>query len=132
MRRPYVYLTVVTVVIVVLGTDWFFRAESVEHHGVNAGMDQECVSCHNAYVTPTNFKCMPICLFGKSHPLRKSYPPPNRENAFNPVAYAQSRGIVFLEGKMDCISCHSLNIKSRYHLRISNWNAEMCEACHRK
>jgi hypothetical protein len=125
----------ITVILVALGTGLFSRAEAVEHHGYNAdatGSHDGCLSCHNNKIAPSNPRCMPVCLFGKSHPVNLVYPPPNRKNEFKPALIAQQNGIMFVDGKMDCISCHSLNAKSRYHLRVNNWENQICNACHIK
>jgi hypothetical protein len=135
MRLLYLVIIIVMAILVILGTDMFFRAEAVEHHGFNAdprGDRKDCLSCHNDTKARSHSKCMPICLFGESHPDNRVYPPPNRKNEFKPALIAQQNGIILVNGKMDCISCHSLNVNSRYHLRIKNWDNQICNACHIK
>jgi predicted CXXCH cytochrome family protein len=133
MRLIYLVITIVTVILIVVGSDRFFRAEAVEHHGYNTdprGDRKDCLSCHNDKTARSHSKCMPICLFGESHPDNRVYPPPNRIKEFKPASVAQQYGVLFVDGKMDCISCHSLHDKSRYHLRIKNWEKQICYACH--
>ena len=136
MRPLYLaIIAFITVILVILGSDRFFRAEAVEHHGYNAdprGDRKDCISCHNDKIAKSHSKCMPICLFGKSHPDNQVYPPPNRIHEFKPALVAQQYGVVLVDGKMDCISCHSLRVNSRYNLRIKNWEKQICYACHNK
>ena len=135
MRPVFRAITIAAVILVVLGSNRFSRVEAVEHHGYDADMRgnrDACLSCHNDKIAKSHSNCMPVCLFGKSHPDNKVYPPPNRKNDFKPVAVAENNGIMFIDGKMDCLSCHSLLVKSRYHLRINNWEKQICYACHQK
>ena len=135
MRQLYLVITGVAVILVVVVAELFSGAEAVEHHGYDAddrGSRDDCLSCHNNKIAKTNPNCMPICLFGKSHPVNLVYPPPKRKNEFKPALIAQQNGVIFVDGKMDCISCHSLLVKSRYHLRIKNWDNQICTACHIK
>lgn len=135
MRRFYLPIIIVAVILVVAGNDRYFRAEAVEHHGYDADPRadrQGCLACHNDKMARAHSKCMPICLFGKSHPDNRVYPPPNRINEFKSPSVAQQYGVLLVDGKMDCISCHSLRVTNRYHLRIKNWEKEICYACHNK
>ena len=107
MRPVYFAIIIVTVILAVFGSNLVPRVEAVEHHGDTAdikGNRVACLSCHNDKIA-------------KSLPDNKVYPPPNRKSEFKPVADAQKNGVMFIDGKMDCTSCHGLQI---------------CYACHQK
>ena len=132
MRRVCLAITIVTTILVVLGINLFFRAEALEHHGFKvdvSGGRNECISCHDDTIAKTAPNCMPICFLGKSHPDNKQYPPSNRSKEFKTVLFAQQCGIKFVNGKIDCISCHNLTDNSQYHLRIC-YRENLCRACH--
>lgn len=135
MRPLPIAVILTAIILVVFGSTRLFRAEAVEHHGYDVDFKQErenCLSCHNDKIAKSHSKCMPICLFGKSHPDNLDYPPADRINEFKPASVAQQYGVMFIDGKMNCVSCHSLLVKSRYHLRIENWENQLCNACHNK
>ena len=91
MRPVYFAIIIVTVILVVFGSNRFSRVEAVEHHGYNAdikGNRDACLSCHNDKIAKSHTDCMPICFFGESHPDNKVYPPPNRKSEFKTVAAA--------------------------------------------
>jgi hypothetical protein len=51
---------------------------------------------------------------------------------FIPAGAAEMAGIKFIDGRIDCISCHNLLNPDRYHLRIENRKSRLCLACHLK
>lgn len=117
----------------IYGICYSVRAEAIEHHGKNVdatGIDQPCVSCHNAYDTPTNFKCMPICLFRKTHPYRIAYPTEGKPKKLKPAFMLIQQGIVLPGGNLDCVSCHSLSSTQPSHLRLKNVPDGICLSCH--
>lgn len=134
MRTLSLTIFIVMVILLVLGSNMVFRAEAVEHYGYNVdvkGPHNDCISCHDDVIAKSPPRCMPVCFFGESHPNNKEYPPSRRRNEFKPVSVAEQSGIKFVNGKVDCISCHSLLLKSRYLLRIE-YGAHLCFACHRR
>lgn len=134
MRHFHLSIIFVTVVLIVVGANWYFQAEAVEHHGYNVdnvGSRSYCIKCHDD-VMKYRPKCMPICFFGENHPDNADYPPPNKINEFKAASVAELNGAKFIDGKMGCTSCHSLQVKSRYHLRIKNWQQQLCYTCHNK
>ena len=135
MRTATVAITIVTIILVVLGINLFFQAEAVEHHGykvdIKAGRSG-CLSCHDDVLAKTIPRCMPVCLFAESHPVNQAYPPPNRRNEFKPVSVTEQGGIKFVDGKIDCISCHNLLVNNRSHLRIQNRENQLCTFCHKR
>ena len=109
------------------------KAEAIMHHGNNVdaiGYKEKCISCHNAYDTPTDFRCMPICLFRKSHPHRVLYPVEGKPNKLKPASLLGQQGIVLPDGYLDCISCHNLMNPSRFHLTFKRDTEGICVACH--
>jgi hypothetical protein len=135
MRPLSLVINIFTGVLIIIGHAPFSPVEAVEHHGYNAnnlGKRDDCLSCHNDNIAKSHSNCMPICFFGKSHPDNRDYPPLRRKDEFQPVAVAEQSGIMFIDGKMDCISCHSLQVKSRYHLRNKDWQKQLCSACHKR
>jgi predicted CXXCH cytochrome family protein len=51
---------------------------------------------------------------------------------FAPAGAAEMAGVKFIDGRVDCISCHDLTNTDRYHLRIENRKSRLCLACHLK
>jgi predicted CXXCH cytochrome family protein len=139
MKRFSMPLILAAVILAICGTILLFRAEAVEHHGftVNAeglhgGSYKECLVCHCDVIAPGPPPCMPVCLIGQSHPVNQSYPPAHRKNDFRTIEDAEQLGVVFVDGKTDCISCHDLKKKEvKYHLRFEK-NQKFCETCHNK
>lgn len=135
MRLVYLTRIIVTAILVVLGNDWFSRADAYEHHGFNVdpmGRHDECLSCHNGFLSDFHSQCIPVYFLGISHPDKQKYPPPKRKHEFKPVEVAEKNGIIFIDGKIDCISCHSLRAIDRDHLRIDASEKQLCYACHIK
>ncbi len=134
MRPVYFTIIIVTFILVVLGNKWFTRQTPMSTTGSMsiAGTHDECLSCHNGYISDFHTKCTPVYFLGISHPDKKGYPPPERKREFKSVADAEKSGIMFVDGKIDCISCHSLRAINRDHLRIENAEKQLCYACHIK
>ena len=111
-------------------------ADEVEHHGslVNSASGyQECLACHDGILAPNISPCLgPICMLKTDHPIDRHYPPPERIREFAPAVVAEATGIRFIDGRIDCISCHDLHNPDRYHLRIDERNSRLCLACHLK
>jgi predicted CXXCH cytochrome family protein len=134
MRHIHLSLLLITVALLILVTNRYFRAEAVEHHGYQvdvSGRQKDCLSCHDKIIK-SRPNCMPVCFLGKNHPNTTNYPPPNRKNEFKPTLEAEQRGAMFVDGKMECLSCHSMMVKTRYHLRVKNWEQNLCYVCHNK
>jgi len=134
MRQPHAAVIFVAVILAIIGSNEFFRAEAVEHHGFKVkywGSRSECLSCHDESVAKGPPPCMPVCDLGKFHPFTKEYPPQNRKNEFKPVEAATQAGVQFSDGRPDCISCHNLLNSGQYHLRIGKGKT-LCNACHVK
>ena len=135
MRSVSFAIIIVTVIFANLGNDWLSRADAFDHHGFNVdpmGRHDECLSCHNGYISDYHAQCIPNYFLGISNPEIKKYPPPKLKNEFKPVEVAEKNGIIFIDGKIDCISCHSLMVKNRDHLRIDASEKQLCYACHIK
>ena len=135
LRPVYFAIIVVTVILVDLGSGWVSRSDAYEHHGFKVdpmGSHDECLSCHNGYISDYHIQCIPNYFLGLSHPQIQKYPPPKLKNEFKPVEVAEKMGIFFVDGKIDCISCHSLRAVNRYHLRIDASDKQLCYACHIK
>ena len=135
MRWVCLAMTFFTVIPVVLGISEFPRGEEVTHHGikidVNGSRTDFCLSCHEHTNCKTITDCVPVCSYGVSHLKNQDYPPSNRRDKYNPVSFVEKRGIIFVNGKIDCISCHNLQGNNPYHLRIIVEN-ELCHVCHDK
>ncbi len=128
-------LAITAICILLYGTCFSASAEALEHHGKNVdatGTKEPCVSCHNAYDTPTNFKCMPICLFRKSHPHKIAYPTEGKPNKLKPAYMLAQQGIVLPDGNLDCVSCHNLTSTQPFHLTFKNSPNGICVSCHIK
>jgi hypothetical protein len=109
-------------------------ADTVDHHGFQVSTEAtytECLSCHDGVLAPAVSVCLgTICTFQDSHPVNKYYPPPDRMREFAPATVAEMAGVKFVDGRIDCISCHELTATDRYYLRITNWKSRLCLACH--
>ena len=111
-------------------------SEIVEHHGsiVNVnGTYAECLPCHDGIIAQQISPCFShICFFRGDHPVNKLYPPSQKLLNFHPAAMAEQAGIIFIDSKIDCVSCHNLKNTVRFHLRIDSRNDKLCRACHIK
>lgn len=111
-------------------------AEVVNHHGSMVESEagyRVCLSCHDGVVAPNISPCLAqICMLKSDHSVDKPYPPPDRMREFATAAAAEAAGAKFVDGKIDCISCHDLKSTDRYHLRIVDLNSRLCLACHLK
>ena len=132
-------LAITASVIITSVTLIHFRAEAVEHHGFivndsgeHGGSYSECRTCHCDEIAQEPPPCMPVCAIGRSHPTNVNYPPSHKREEFRSIEEAEGRGMKFVDGKVDCISCHNLiKINSKNHLRFEN-HMDMCNACHTK
>jgi hypothetical protein len=105
-------------------------AEEILHHGSTVNSEagyRECLSCHDGVVAPNISPCLgPVCKLKDDHSVNKPYPPPDKVQNFAPVGTAEIAGIKFVDGRIDCISCHNLLNPNRYHLRVENRNSLAC------
>ena len=135
VRAVHFSIIAVSVIVTVCLATLLFRAEAVEHHGFNVnihGSYSECLSCHDDTVARSIPQCMGVCLLGESHPVNRIYPPPDRSVEFRTVSDAEQSGIKFVDGKIDCISCHNLRANYRNHLRVRIDGNQLCFTCHIK
>ncbi len=106
----------------------------VEHHGSivdSAAGYRECLTCHDGIVATNISPCLgPVCMLRSDHPVNRAYPPPDKAREFASTAVAEGAGIRFLDGRIDCISCHDLLNQNRFHLRIEERDSRLCLACH--
>lgn len=134
MRGHKFFIATTALVAVALGSNLLLKAEAVEHHGfqVNSeGRYSECLSCHDGTVAQTISPCVGTrCFFSDSHPVERNYPPPDKWRDFNPAPVAEQAGVKFVDGQIDCISCHNLLNASQYHLRVDQRQSKLCRACH--
>ncbi len=109
-------------------------ADGVEHHGsiVNSAAGyRECLTCHDGVVATDVSPCLgPVCMLKNDHPVDRTYPPRDKARDFAPAAVAEGAGVRFIDGRIDCISCHDLHNAGRFHLRIEERNSRLCLACH--
>ena len=128
------FFATATIVVSALVGNLLLRAEAVEHHGFNvnsAGRYSECLACHDGVIAQSITPCVgTICIFRDSHPINQIYPPPSKQRDFAPASAAESAGIKFVDGQIDCISCHNLENPAQYHLRIEQSQSRLCRSCH--
>ena len=112
------------------------RAEKIQHHTIPVESEAgyvECLTCHDGVLAPKVSPCLAtVCLFRGTHPVARPYPPPYKSEEFAQREEAEQLGIRFINGGIDCISCHDLHNAGRYHLRIGTDGSQLCFACHRK
>ncbi len=112
------------------------RAVQVLHHGLAVESEAgyvECLACHDNVIARTVPTCLAtVCLFRGPHPVARPYPPPEKSEQFATPAEAERAGIRFVNGRIDCISCHNLQVAEGAHLRLQTAGSRLCFACHRK
>ena len=143
MRSLPIAMILTAILLTSYGTMMRSNAEAVEHYGykvndagLHGGSYTECLKCHGRAIDNRTIAkgipdCMPVCFFGKNHPLNKDYPPPKKEKHFKPVRAAEQGGIKFVDGKIDCISCHNLMENNLKLLRVE-YKQKLCQTCHVK
>ena len=113
----------------------FSGAEPVDHHGLQvdprAGA-HACIACHDGLIATEAHYCMVNCSFRTPHPISVPYPSQDRDASYLPQDSLERAGIVLVDGKVVCVSCHNLNNPVRYHLVMDNAGSQLCYACHRK
>ncbi|HEY6871772.1 MAG TPA: cytochrome C [Geobacteraceae bacterium] len=111
-----------------------FSANEVAHHGSQVSISADykvCLTCHDGVVAPRISPCLAqVCMLKSDHPVGRPYPPPGKEREYASAALAESAGIKFIDGRIDCISCHDLNNPDQFHLRIEEKRDRLCRACH--
>jgi len=107
-------------------------AELVNHHGqlTDPNNSRACISCHDGSIGPDVLFCTTECDIAKGHVVFRRYPPPGKVKEFLPMAIALSRGIVFENGQVTCISCHNIRSSRPDHLVMDNRGSRLCLSCH--
>lgn len=111
-------------------------AGDTEHHGYMVNSEagfRECLTCHDDVVATGISPCLAqICMLKSDHSVDKPYPPSARTGEFAPAPMAEAEGVKFVNGRIDCISCHDLRNRDQYHLRVEDRKSRLCRACHLK
>jgi hypothetical protein len=137
MAKPFTFMRLLqTCSWGILFAGMALSAEVVNHHGTRVESESgypACLSCHDGVVATNISPCMArVCMLKSDHSVNKPYPPPDRMREFASAAAAELAGAKFIDGKIDCISCHDLKNTGRFHLRIVDTNSRLCLACHLK
>jgi doubled CXXCH motif protein len=135
-NRAAVKLTIFLSVVALLTPGTPLHAGRVGHHGLTVdgeGGYVDCLSCHDGVLAKNVSPCLAaVCFFKGTHPVARPYPPAEKSEEFVPKAEAEKAGVRFVDGRVDCISCHDLANGERYHLRIETRNSRLCQSCHLK
>lgn len=112
------------------------QAGDTEHHGSMVNSEagfRDCLTCHDDVVATGISPCLAqICMLKSDHSVDKPYPPHDRVGEFATTPRAEAAGVRFLNGRIDCISCHDLRNRDQYHLRVEDRKSRLCLACHLK
>jgi predicted CXXCH cytochrome family protein len=66
----------------------------------------------------------------KHHPISILYDP-SYDPLFRPVAAVEAAGLRFVDGKLECVTCHEPHSQSiSPFLRVSNTGGSLCSVCH--
>jgi predicted CXXCH cytochrome family protein len=119
--------------------DLGLRKAVVNFNGVDA-LSKDCMSCHDgggAVLIEANWKNNPSGMelhartSGSDHPIGMDY---QRYVAANGRKYKQVFGLsskmVFIDGKVGCLTCHDPLNPERKHLVMSDRNSALCLTCH--
>lgn len=116
-------------------------AEMTEHHGFMVTAEETtsgCLSCHDGSAAKSVGNCSGVdCRIfesglADSHRVDIPYPPPGKENEFQPVAYLTEARIKLINDQISCISCHDLKNQAASHLVMDNAGSSLCFGCHIK
>jgi predicted CXXCH cytochrome family protein len=102
-------------------------ADVVLHHGFevnNKAGVMECLSCHDGSVA--------IARSTGDHPVNRPYPPIDKRRMFNNPAQVKAAGIILVQGRVTCVSCHNLANPKPPHLVIELDRSTLCLTCHIK
>ncbi len=136
-----VIIKLVFLVMLVVGTAIYFMgrkgiADEIDHHGATVKSEagyQECLGCHDGVSAPSISPCLEkFCMLKTDHVINISYPPTEKTREYTSAAAAEMAGIKFVNGRIDCISCHDLLNPKKFHLRIEDFQSRLCLACHIK
>ncbi|GAB7027118.1 cytochrome c3 family protein [Geotalea toluenoxydans] len=112
------------------------RAETAEHHGFMVIVEETtsgCLSCHDGSAAQSVANCSGVdCRISDSHSVDIPYPPPGKENEYQPVAYLTEARIKLINDQISCISCHDLKNPAGLHLVMDNAGSNLCFGCHIK
>ena len=139
-HRKYAFMANLLLMIVLAGEFCLAGAmETVEHYGqpVNINADPiECLSCHDDIVAKMGDfqlfrnKAKPNPL--GSHPINIAYPSEWSESKnFTSIADINAAGFRLLDGKVVCITCHDLRLRSNNFLPVTTDDSKICFTCHK-
>jgi predicted CXXCH cytochrome family protein len=120
----------------------FWREDILRNTGGADRLSNDCLSCHDGVMAqnfPTRIKNNPSNrvmelndIIG-GHPVGMEYDNYVAHSGKNYKREARfSKRMVFVDGKVGCLTCHNpLNLK-KGHLVMNNDRSELCFACHSK
>ena len=92
---------------------------------------EECEDCHEEGDYPDFEGVYFDTDLRDQHPFSMVYDP-SRNNDFNTIAEVEAAGLVFFDGKMQCLTCHEPHsAQYKPFLRIPNVNRSLCFVCHK-
>ena len=99
----------------------------------------DCLSCHDGinakgkdirYKNNSNHRTTDMSSVGGSHPIGMHYGSyAYADRSFKPL-HSLKKGMVLIDGKVGCLSCHNPFNKKKHHLVIDNNQSKLCFSCH--
>lgn len=107
----------------------------VSHHGFWVVMNrpESCMECHDGVLGPNITQRTTGCssAIGTTHPVFTKYPTRQKgKKIFVPLAEIEKSGLMLINGKIVCTTCHNLLNPAKPHLAISNEQSRLCRSCH--
>jgi len=94
---------------------------------------EDCEDCHKGGNPPAGLDWEGVFLdtdLRKQHPFSLLYDPAGNPS-FNPIAMVEAAGLVFFEGKIQCMTCHEPHTQMfRPFLRVTASGGTICLVCH--
>jgi predicted CXXCH cytochrome family protein len=118
----------------------FGRAGSSSNSGIDA-LSRDCLSCHDGIVTDAvavNYRNTPghrtNRYDGKAeHPIGMDYAAYSAMDSHNyKPAPAFNSKMIFVDGKVGCLTCHNPLNPEKSHLVMSDYRSALCLTCHTK
>lgn len=119
---------------------WGGRTKKAARVGIDA-MSQDCLGCHDgtsAQAVSGDWRNNPyrggsmVNSFSSDHPIGMDYTRyVNAGKGYKPVMSGSTK-MVFVDGKVGCLTCHDPLNQEKGHLVMSDSHSALCRTCHNK